>query len=59
MACIRALAIIEYQVINRLIFSTKTYVVGIQKNRRNETIFQASNYDLNLISLKNKYNFTL
>ena len=28
MACIRDLVMIEYQAINRLIFKTKTYVVG-------------------------------
>ena len=37
MACIRALVMIEYQVINHLIFSNKTYVVDTQKNRHNET----------------------
>ena len=38
MACIRALCMIEYQVINRLIFQPKHNVVGTQKNRRKEKI---------------------
>ena len=38
MACITDLVIIAYQVINCLIFLTKSYVVGTQKKRRNETV---------------------
>ena len=37
MACIRALVLIEYQVIKCLISQPK-HVVGTQKNRRNETV---------------------
>ena len=38
MACIRALVMIEYPVINRLIFPNKTYIVGTQKNHHNKTV---------------------
>ena len=38
MACIMALAMIVYQVAKLSYFSTKTYVVGTDKNRRNETV---------------------
>ena len=33
-----ALVMLAYQAINCLKFSTKTYVVGTQKNRHNETV---------------------
>ena len=33
-------------------FSTKTYVVGAQKNRRNETVLLSTNYRFNLMIKK-------
>ena len=41
-----------YQVISCLKILTKTYVVGTQKNRHNETVFQAPNSRLNLMGKK-------
>ena len=38
MACIRALVMITYQVINCLISEPKQYVVDTQKNHRNEMV---------------------
>ena len=38
MACIRALVMSTYKVINCLISQPKTYVVGTQKTRLNETV---------------------
>ena len=38
MACIRALVMSAYKVINCLISQPKHIVVGTQKNRRNETV---------------------
>ena len=52
MAYIRALVLSAYKEIKCLISQPKHYVVGTQKNRRNETVFQHQNYKLNLMCKK-------
>ena len=48
-----------YKKINCLISQPKHYVVGTQKNRRNETVLLSTkNYTLNLMC-KKYYDFTL
>ena len=51
MACIRALVLNEYQVINRLIFQPKHMLWILKKTVGMRRFFQASNYNLNLMSL--------
>ena len=53
--CIRALDMIEYQVISRLIFRPKHILWVLKKTVEMGRFFQASNYNLNLMSLKKKY----
>ena len=53
MAYIRALDMSAYKEINCLISQPKHYVVGTQKNRRNETVLLSTqNYRLNLMCRK-------
>ena len=60
MAYIRALVMSAYKEINCLISQPKHYVVGTQKNCRNETVlFNTKNYTLNLTCKKIYYDFTL
>ena len=40
-------------------FSTKTYVVGTQKNRRNETVLLSTKLKVKSDDLENIYNFKL
>ena len=53
MAYTRALVMSAYKEINCLISQPKHYVVGTQKNRRNETVLiSTKNYTLNLMCKK-------
>ena len=53
MAYIRALVVSAYKEINSLISQPKHYVVGTQKNRRNETVLLSTkNYTLTLMCKK-------
>ena len=59
MAYIRAFVMSAYKEINCLISQTKHYVVGTQKNRRDETVLLSTkNYTFNLMC-KKYYDFTL
>ena len=55
MACIRTLVIIEYQVIYRLTFQPKHMLWVLKRTVGMRRYFQASNYNLNLMSLENIY----
>ena len=52
MACIRALVTNEYQVINRLIFQPKHMLWVLKRIVGMRRFSQASNYNYNLMSLK-------
>ena len=54
-ALVEVLVMIEYQVINRLIFQRKHIMLWVLKNVATvRRLFEASNYNLNLMSLKKK-----
>ena len=59
MAYIRALVMSAYKEISCLISQTKHYVVGTQKNRRNETILLSTKIIGWIWCVRKYYDFTL
>ena len=59
MACIRALVMIAYQVINFLISQPKHMLWVLKRTVAMRRFFLATNYRLNLMIKKNIYNFKL
>ena len=59
MAYIRALVMSAYKEINCLISQPNHYVVGTQKNRRNETVLLSTKIIGSICCVRKNYDFTL